>query len=84
MNYVTLIGFIAGFCSTIAFVPQVIKTWKTKKTRDISWGIFPILITGAILWTVYGTMTNALPIIITNLVSLSLISIVLFYKIKYK
>jgi len=83
MTYVDFIGFIAGFCTTISFFPQVIKTYKTKSTEDISAGMFLILAFGLSLWIVYGVIINSLPIIIADVVGLSFIFIILSFKLKY-
>ena len=49
-----IIGFVAAFCTTVAFVPQAIKVYKTKKTDDISFGMFLLMCVGVALWDVYG------------------------------
>jgi MtN3 and saliva related transmembrane protein len=84
LDIVTLIGLIAGTLATISFVPQVIKVWKTKSTRDISLGMFVLFCTGVFLWLVYGLMINSLPVILANAVTFILASVILYFKIKYK
>jgi len=54
MNWITVIGYCAAFMTTVGFFPQFLKTVKTKKTKDISLWMYVILITGIILWLVYG------------------------------
>jgi len=83
MSYIDVIGFGAGALTVIAFVPQVVKIWKTKSTEDISLAMFIILISGAVLWLVYAVLINSFPVIFTNLFILSLASIILFFKFKY-
>lgn len=78
------IGYIAATLTTIAFLPQVIKTWKLKETRDISLLMFLILSIGIILWTVYGFIIKDLPVIIANSITFILCIIILFLKLKYK
>ena len=70
MNYVDIIGFTAGTLTTIAFVPQAIKIWKTKSAKDISLGMFVILCTGIILWIVYGILVKSLPLVAANATTL--------------
>ncbi len=70
MNYVNIIGFTAGTLTTIAFVPQAIKIWKTKSAKDISLGMFVILCTGIILWIVYGILVKSLPLVAANATTL--------------
>ena len=84
MNYVEIIGFVAGILTTIALVPQVVKAWKTKLTRDVSLGWITILTIGVFLWGVYGILINSLPLIAANLVSFILALTILILKIKYK
>ncbi len=83
INYTAIIGLIAGACTTISLLPQVIKTIKTKETKDISMAMYIILITGMLLWIIYGVLINAHPVIAANAFSLLLALIVLILKIKY-
>ena len=81
MPWITIIGLLAAACTTIAFLPQVIKTVKTKKTKDISLLMYVILTTGILLWVVYGLLTIDLPIILANSITFVLALIVLMLKI---
>ena len=78
------IGFFAAFCTTIAFLPQAIKVFKSKSTKDISLYMFLIFTTGVLSWLVYGLIINDMPIILANAVTLILSFFILVYKIKYK
>lgn len=84
MKITTLIGLLAAALTTLSFVPQVVKTWKMKETRDISLSMFLILGIGIILWTVYGFMIQDLPVILANCVSFIFIAIIIFLKVRYK
>ena len=66
------IGFFAAFCTTIAFLPQAIKVFKTKSTKDISLYMFIIFTIGVLSWLIYGLIINDLPIILANAVTLIL------------
>jgi len=79
----TTIGLVAAFLTTVAFLPQVIKTWKTKSAKDLSLGMFLIFSTGVLLWLIYGLLVNDLPIILANIFTLSLSTIILYFKIKH-
>lgn len=79
-----IIGLIAGICTTIAVIPQIIKSWKTKKVKDVSPFMFTILLVGVFLWVVYGITQNDLPIIATNGVSLGLNSFMMYLMLKYR
>ena len=78
------IGFFAAFCTTIAFLPQAIKVFKSKSTKDISLYMFLIFTIGVLSWLVYGLIINDMPIILANAVTLILSFFILVYKIKYK
>ena len=84
MDYIMILGFAAGALVTIAYVPQVIKVWKTKSTKDISLGMFVILCTATLLWLTYGILINSWPIILTNTSIFIMALIILIFKIKYK
>jgi MtN3 and saliva related transmembrane protein len=84
VNTTEIIGLVAGLLTTVAFVPQVIKTWKSKSARDLSLVMFSLFCLGVFLWTIYGIMINQLPIILWNIITLILASVILFFKIKFK
>jgi len=84
MTGVTIIGLLAATLTTISFLPQVIKTWKTKSTKDISLGMFLMFATGVLLWLIYGTLIKDIPLIVANAVTLCLTSTILWFKLKYK
>lgn len=80
----TYIGFLAAILTTTAFLPQVIKTWRSKETKDISLSMLLILFAGIVLWLVYGISIGDKPLIAANGVTIILVSILLFFKFKYK
>lgn len=84
MGLEIVIGLIAGTITTASFLPQVIKIWKTKSTKDLSLGMFIFISLGMGLWIVYGLLVNSLPVIVANLVSLVLCLTIIAFKIKYK
>ena len=83
MNYVEIIGFAAAISTTIAFLPQAIKTWKTRRTKDLSIGLFSLLTIGVLLWLVYGILINSGPVIIANVFTFILASTILIFKLRY-
>jgi MtN3 and saliva related transmembrane protein len=83
MDNVTLLGLTAGALTTISFVPQVIRTWRTRSTRDISAGMFATFCTGILLWALYGFAIGSMPVIITNVITFVLASIILVLKLKH-
>ncbi len=78
------IGLLAGTLTTISFVPQVIKIWKTKHARDVSLGMFAIFSSGVLLWLWYGIATGATPVIVANAVTLALSLTILVFKFKFR
>jgi len=78
----TALGLLAGTLTTIAFVPQVLKTWRTRSTHDISLGMFTIFVTGVSIWIVYGLIIADIPVILTNVATLALAGIILIFKIR--
>lgn len=84
MNLVTAIGLIAGTLTTISFLPQALKTWKSKSAKDISLAMFLTFCLGVILWIIYGICIKDLPVIATNSLTLILSGTILFFKFKYK
>lgn len=83
MNGITILGLVAATFTTISFLPQVIKCWKTKRTKDISFPAFILLFIGGSLWLTYGLLIQDLPVIIANAIVDVLIVIILLLKLKY-
>ena len=80
MNPQDLLGSMAAFCTTIAFVPQAVTIHKTRSTRDISLAMFSIFTLGVMLWLVYGLVIERWPIIIANAVTFTLAGYILYMK----
>ena len=78
-----VLGFIAGVLTTAAFVPQVLKIWRTRSARDISLGMYTAFTSGVVLWLVYGLALGSLPIIVANVFTLVLSLAVLVMKLRY-
>lgn len=83
MTALTLLGLIAATCTTLAFLPQVVKTYRTRSTKDISLGMFLVLVIGIILWLIYGVLISDLPLVAANVVTLFLAGIILALKLKH-
>ncbi|MEA1928968.1 MAG: SemiSWEET transporter [Candidatus Auribacterota bacterium] len=84
MNWITIMGFIAASLTTFAFLPQVIKTWRMKETRDISLWMYLAFTAGVTLWLIYGILIGDYPVSIANGVTLILALMILIAKIRYK
>jgi MtN3 and saliva related transmembrane protein len=84
MDTIIITGYIAGTLTTVSFLPQVIRSWKTKSTHDISFAMLALFGLGMLLWATYGIWINSLPIILANVITFALIIVLLAMKIRYK
>lgn len=83
MPFVDLLGFVAACFTTVAFVPQAVKVFRTKSAGDLSLPMFVLFTMGIVIWLFYGIMIGSLPVIVANAVTLVLASFILFHKLKY-
>jgi MtN3 and saliva related transmembrane protein len=83
MEPMTYVGLVAGVLTTISFLPQAIKTWQTKSTKDISLAMFLCFCFGVILWVIYGFYTHNIPVFVANFATFILASSILICKLKY-
>lgn len=81
---ITLLGFAAGTLTTLSFVPQVHKAWRSKRCDDLSLGMLLAFGLGVFLWLVYGLVLRNSPIILANAVTLALILALLWLKARYR
>ncbi len=84
MEPVKILGLIAGSLTTIAFVPQVIKTYQSKSAKDLSLGMFSIFCLGTIGWLTYGILIKDVPVMAANAVTLALSLLLIIFKFRYK
>ncbi len=84
MDFITILGLVAGTLTTIAFLPQLIKTWKSKSAKDVSLEMLIVFSIGVFLWLIYGIYLQALPIILANLLTLIFNLVILGLKIRYR
>ena len=84
MDWTQVIGLAAGVFTSTSMIPQVVKTIKEKKAEDVSLVMLLILMSGIILWIIYGIKKNDLPIIATNGFSLLVNIIMIILRLKYK
>lgn len=76
-----IIGYLAAFLTTVSFVPQAIKTVRTRDTSSISLGMYVLFTLGVMMWLAYGLGTRQWPIIIANAITVVLATIILGFKI---
>ncbi len=79
-----LFGYIAGFCTTVSFIPQVLSIYNTKSAKDVSMSMYLIFFFGVIMWLIYGLSIQSKAIIWTNLVTLVLTGSILVMKIVFE
>jgi MtN3 and saliva related transmembrane protein len=80
---VTVLGLTAGVLTTLSFLPQVLKAWRSRSTRDISLGMFSMFCTGVFLWVVYGFLVADVPVIAANVVTFLLAATILVLKLRH-
>ena len=83
MDMTTALGLLAGTLTTIAFLPQVIRTWKSKSAKDLSLAMLGTFTTGVLCWLIYGLMIGSLPIILANAVTFVLAGANVILKLRY-
>lgn len=79
-----LIGLLAGSCTTISLLPQLLRIWRTKSARDISLTMFTVFGIGILLWLVYGISVQSPAVIATNAASLLLAVAILVLSVRYQ
>jgi MtN3 and saliva related transmembrane protein len=77
-----IIGYIAAFLTTVSFLPQVVKTIKTKDTSGISLLMYSIFVSGVFLWLIYGILLKNIVITSANLLTFILAGLVLLIKLR--
>jgi MtN3 and saliva related transmembrane protein len=83
IELIDTLGLLAGTLTTIAFFPQLYKTWKSKSARDVSLVMMITFSIGVFLWLVYGLVIHAMPVIVANAVTLVLALLIVLLKIRY-
>ena len=82
-SYIEIIGFVAAFLTTAAFLPQVFKTWKTKDVTGLSLPMLLMFFVGILAWLVYGLLKDSPSLIFANTITLVSAFLLLYFKIKY-
>ena len=84
MQLTEIIGFAAAIFTTLAYVPQFMKVWRSRSAKDVSLRMYLMMCTGVFLWLVFGIRLRSLPIILANGVTLVLTLAILWLKIRHK
>jgi MtN3 and saliva related transmembrane protein len=78
------LGYVAAICTTVAFVPQVVRVWRRRSADDISLAMYLLFMAGVVLWALYGVRVRALPVILANAVTFVLTLGVVAAKIRFR
>ena len=81
--YIEFFGYFAAILTTLAFIPQLIKTLKTKKADDVSLTTLIMFLTGVAAWIIYGIQISSKPILIANMITFLLNFLILVFKLIY-
>jgi len=81
-NQIEFLGMLAGLLSTVAFIPQVLKVWRTESTKGISRTMYILYIFGLVLWIFYAYLIQSIPLLITEIVTVIMAAYILFMKLK--
>jgi len=81
--YIEFFGYFAAILTTLAFIPQLIKTLKTKKAEDVSLTTLIMFLTGVAAWIIYGIQISSKPILIANVITFLLNFLILLFKLIY-
>lgn len=82
-EHIHYLGYFAGSLTVLSFLPQVIRTWRTRQTRDLSLGMFTLLVTASTLWIIYGAIIGSWPVIATNVGMVALNGALATAKLRY-
>jgi len=82
-TFSSIIDFVAATLTTISFVPQVIKVWRSRSTHDVSLVMYALFTLGVAMWLAYGLLIHSWPVILANFVTLLLAGTVLVLKLKF-
>ena len=83
MSTTIMVGYFAGFLTTLSFLPQVVKTWKSKSASDLSLGMFSVFSVGVLCWLSYVVLLQEPPIIFWNTITLVLVLSILVMKLRF-
>jgi MtN3 and saliva related transmembrane protein len=81
MKTIETIGVVAAILTTGAFFPQVVKSWKSRSTDDLSFPMYLMMSTGTLLWLIYGILIANFPLILANGLSTLFCCIIFYFKL---
>ena len=78
------IGYAAGALTVVSYLPQVRKAWRTREVKDLSFAMIALLITAGVTWIIYGITTKDVPVIATNVGTVSLTTAMMIAKVRFR
>ena len=84
MEFIDILGIVAGICTSSSIIPQIVTTLKKKKASEVSVFMFIVMMTGNVLWIYYGIDKSDIAIITTNIFAVSLNITMLVLKFRYR
>ena len=84
IDAIEILGLVAAVLTTSGFLPQIIKTWRSKDVSSLSLPMYLVLCTGMILWLIYGILTQSFALVVANTVSSSFTLLLVVFILKYK
>jgi MtN3 and saliva related transmembrane protein len=81
---VSELGYVAGVITVASFLPQVVRAWRTRQTRDLSLSSLTLLITAGSLWILYGALSRDWPVVATNGGMVALLTLLAAAKLRYR
>ena len=83
MHAIEVLGLLAGFLTTLSFLPQAVQIIRTKDTKSISVAMYSAFVAGVFLWMVYGLVIASVPVLLWNVLTLILSGTILFLKLRF-
>ncbi len=74
------LGLLAATLTTAAWLPQIVRTWRSRSAQELSWPYLLLFASGVSLWAVYGAVTRDLPVLAANVISIAFVGMLLALK----
>jgi MtN3 and saliva related transmembrane protein len=80
---INVIGVLAAILGTLCWLPQTLKAWRSKETRDLSLSANLLILATVVLWLIYGVLLGAWPLIVANVISATLVGLIIIAKLRF-
>jgi MtN3 and saliva related transmembrane protein len=84
INSIEILGLIAAVCTTFGFMPQIVKTWRTKDVSSLSLPMYVVICTGTVLWLIYGLLIQSIALLFANIVAFAFTFLLVVFILKYR